>query len=103
MVWLEYQISDGYVVKIHESEPFELDEGFAIWASDAFSINDEFTYHITVIRENGEVIGAASVRQAPLAQFLLKQLANKDSEIRELKQQLTITQEALDFIIMGGV
>lgn len=103
LVYLEYQKVSGYVVKIHADEPATVPEVHGIHATGDFSPGDEFQYCIYVTLAEGEVTGTASVQQAPPATYLLQRLADKDQEIKELKQELATTQEALDFIIMGGM
>jgi|GEM_PF-2683377 len=104
MVWLEYQKSDGYVVKIHETAPSLVNENHGVIATEQFNVNDEFTYAIYAhLDENGNANGVfGAVQQAPAAQYMLSQLADKDNRISQLEQQLAVTQAALDYLIMGG-
>ena len=98
MVWLEYQNSDGYVVKIHEVEPEELQEGHSILESNDWNINDEFKYAIYVHLDGSGAIGA--VQQAPAVLYLLEKLAEKDNQIEEIQQVVADLSELV--LEMGG-
>jgi len=102
MVWLEYQKSDGYVVKIHDTEPITIDAGNGVIESEDFNINDEFTYAIYAhLDENGVANGTfGAVQQAPAAQYLLQQLADKDAKMTELEQ---IVADLSSLLIDEGV
>jgi len=105
MAYLEYQKSDGYVVTIHETEPTSVVAEHGVIATDQFKVNDEFTYAIYAhLNPDGTANGMfGAVQQAPAAQYMLQQLADKDAKIKDLEAQLATTQEALDFLIMGGM
>lgn len=102
MVYLEYQKSDGYVVKIHAEEPTVIPETNGVFQSDQFNVNDEFTYAIYLhLDENGNPTGAcAAIQQAPVATHLLQQLADKDAKILELEQ---IVADLSELLIEQGV
>lgn len=102
MVYLEYQKSDGYVVKIHEVEPVEVIAEHGIIETDQFNLNDEFTYAIYAhLDENGVANGTfGAVQQSPTAQYMLQRLAEKDAKIAELEQ---ILADLSSLLIDGGV
>ena len=47
-MYLEYKKSNGYVVKIHEQMPTNVQSGNDIVLNNSFNIGDEFKYYIEV-------------------------------------------------------
>ena len=102
MVWLEYQKSDGYVVKIHAEEPVAISENNGVIETDQFNVNDEFTYAIYLhLDDNGNPTGEhGAIQQAPVATYLLRELAEKDAKIGELEQ---VVADLCELLIEQGV
>lgn len=90
MVFLEYNLQNGYVVAIHETEPAVIPEGYGIAKASAYNFKpgDEFEYYIIVeeVNPEGEAVSIASVKQAPQATYLMQQLTQKEQQIKELQQ-----------------
>lgn len=102
MVWLEYQKSDGYVVKISDIEPVDVPAEHGVVTTSDFAVNDEFKYIIYVhVNQDGDPTGQfAAIQQAPAATYILEQLAQKDAKIAELEQ---IVADLSSLLIDGGV
>ncbi|MFZ7103352.1 MAG: hypothetical protein ACOWWO_11955 [Peptococcaceae bacterium] len=86
MFYLEYQKSNGYVIAVHDVVPNAIDDN-GIAKSDNFVPGDEFEYFIIIneVDENGILISASSIRQAPPATYILKELATVKKEKAELE------------------
>lgn len=87
MVWLEYERSNGYVYKIHETEPTIIPQGSAVAKSEDFTVGDEFTYFITVLEvdEEGFATKHAEIQQSAPAQEILRNLSDKEQRIADLE------------------
>ena len=59
---------------------------------------------MSVVEQEGEKIATtiSSVRQSAPAAQLLRALADKDQEIKDLKARQELIQKALDELILGG-
>ncbi|MDO7787111.1 hypothetical protein [Desulforamulus aquiferis] len=103
MTYLKYRKDNGYVVGVYDSQPVH-EDGYLIAQDDSYKPGDEFEFYIVVTEvRDGVVLSSACVRQAPPAAYLLQKLTEKDNKIKNLETQLQVTQEALDFIILGGM
>lgn len=89
MKWLMYDNISGYVVAISDSEITTIPEGNSVYvdALDKYTVGEELTYAIYVVRdENNNVVALSAVQQSPTAQYLVQELAEKDAKILELQQ-----------------
>jgi len=98
MAFLEYLPNDGYVIKIHETEPMEIGDGGDIAKSDDYQPGDESEYIIYVypeyIDENGYATKIAAVRQNPKVIM---------DELKEQKQKTLELQEVIDYLILDAI
>jgi hypothetical protein len=87
--YLEYQVTDGYVVKITTDLPTVIEEGhkMAISNNINFEVGYEFDNYIVVqeVNENGSLLSSCMVKQPDSVKFL-----RQERDILKLKnEQLT--------------
>ncbi|MGM0409248.1 MAG: hypothetical protein ACQEQF_00695 [Bacillota bacterium] len=104
MVYVIYDNESKVVKQINTEEPTTVEEGFSVATSDALSVGDEITYHTIIheVDEDGKITRYSGYTIAPNVKDLLDKLDKKETEVENLKSQLTLTQQALDELILGG-
>jgi hypothetical protein len=119
MLYLEYETATKQVVQIHETEPTELNEGYAFAISvdivstddlgeevkreNPFKVGDEFeqTIWINEVDENKNVISYSAIRNNPNAKRLLQENAELKQKNIDLEQ--AIAELTLLIAQMGGM
>lgn len=99
MSYLVYYKLDGSVINISEEIPTVSDASYGYCKTDFFNIGDEIEYHITVSSvdpDSKDLLGYSAIRNNAHAKRLL-------AENIDLKQRLSMSEEVIDFILMGGV
>jgi hypothetical protein len=104
MVYLQYHIETKQVVEIHDSEPI-ISIGYDYAISADFSVGDEFeqTIWINVVDKNKNLVSHSAIRNNPQATRLLKENQQLKEENVDLQSRVTTTQQAVDFLLMGGM
>ena len=105
MIYLEYNLHNGAVIKTHEEIPTINSTDYGYCKTDLFQLGDEFAYVITIdsVDEEGNMLGYSSFRNNPYAQRLLTENVQLKAENADLKERLAMSEEVIDFILMGGI
>ncbi|WP_066503729.1 hypothetical protein [Abyssisolibacter fermentans] len=92
------------VEQIVAIKPESIEEGLFIAQSEDLQLGDEFSYSITIHEVTEDIVKSYSAyRVAPKVEELLKDNYEKEKEIKDLKKQLSLAQQALDDLILGGM
>ena len=102
MFYLEYEDDTRLVVKIHEEQPTEIQEGHSIATSDNFNSGMELEYIITVdtFDQEGVVTASSTTKQVEPAYQLLKKINSVQEENTQLKNNVA---DLWEIILMGGM
>ena len=104
MFYLEYEKETGLVVKIHELEPNDINDGHLVAKSDSSSLGLglELKLVISVISvdEKGFVTSLSTMKQVVPAYQLLKKIDDLAKENTELKSSLADLWETI--LVAGG-
>lgn len=98
MFYLEYEKETGLVVKIHELEPTEINDGHFVAKSDSSSLGLglelEFVISVISVDEKGFVTSLSTMKQVVPAYQLLKKIDELEKENKELKLAIVESAEA---------
>lgn len=104
MFYLEYEKETGLVVKIHELEPTDINDGHLVAKSDSSSLGLglelEFVISVISVDEKGFVTSLSTMKQVVPAYQLLKKIDDLAKENIELKSSLADLWETI--LVAGG-
>ena len=102
-IYLEYQISDGYVVKTYGDMPSSFPSGHGIVVTSAVNlkVGDEYNNAIMVdVDANGNLLSLCMVKQPQSVTYLTQQLLTANGTIKDLQDQ---NAQMLLALVTGGL
>ena len=95
--YLEYQISDGYVIKITNEIPTVVEEGHKIAISNNvnFEVGSEFDNYIVVqeVDEDGNLTSSCMIKQPNSVKFLRQERDKFQEENIKLKTRVEVNEQ----------
>lgn len=104
MKYVVYEKETKIVKQILLEQPTEVQEDLLVATSDVLNLGDEVSNQITIheVDEKGKITSYSAYKIAPGVRELLDEMSKKDTEIKTLKEQLSLAQQAIDDLIFSN-